>query len=411
MTDGIELDRDLLLRLPKSDLHVHLDGSIRPQTLLELAADAGVDLPSKTVSGLYETVYKETYDDLEDYLRCFRYSYLVMRHPESIERVAYELAVDNQREGVRYVEVRLAPQLHLGGGVDYLDVFEAVCRGMDEAKGEFNRRPEVESGSQPPFEYAVIACSLRYFDEGLSDYHGSFLKLHRYTDPDTIFGLASLELVGAAAKARDEAGLPVVGVDLAGAEAGYPAAHHREAFAKAQRCFLKKTVHAGEAYGPESIFQAITELNADRIGHGTSLFNANAVSDPGIRDPEAYVDALAQYIADRRITVEVCLTSNIQTSPSIRELRAHPFGRMMEHRISVAVCTDNRTVSRTSVTDELLKAVRTFDLDLEDLKNVLVYGFKRSFYPGLYSEKRKYVRRCIDYIEELIEPIAGTGQM
>ncbi|MBD3369260.1 adenosine deaminase family protein [Candidatus Fermentibacteria bacterium] len=404
------MDRDLLLRLPKPELHVHLDGSIRPQTLLELAAEMGMELPSGTVDGLYETVYKETYEDLKDYLRSFRYSYLVMRDPESIERVSYELAVDNQREGVRYVEVRFAPQLHLGGGMDYIDVFGAVSRGMDRAKREFNRRPEVEGGSEPPFEYGIIACSLRYFDEELSDYHGSFLKLHRHTDPDTIFGLASLELVGAAARARDQYGLPVVGVDLAGAEAGYPAAHHREAFAKAQRCFLKKTVHAGEAYGPESIFQAITDLNADRIGHGTSLFNAGAVSDPTIKDREAYVEALAQYIADRRITVEVCLTSNMQITPSMEDLKDHPFGRMMEHRISVALCTDNRTVSRTTVTDELLRAVRTFRLDLEDLKNVLVYGFKRSFYPGRYSEKRSYVRKCIDHIEKLIEPVMGGGR-
>ena len=403
----MEITRELLRRLPKSDLHLHLDGSVRLATLVDLAKKKRIELPSATAEGLRETVFKDSYESLEDYLRGFAYTCAVMTDQESLERIAYELAVDNLDEGVRYIEVRFAPQLHAGAGMELPDVFEAVNRGLARAREEFNSTPEVRSGSEPRFEYGMIACSMRFFGPGFSDYFASFMKAHTYTDQDTVFGLASLELVGAAIDARDRMGIPVVGVDLAGAEAGYPPAHHREAYLKAHRAFLKKTVHAGEAYGPESIFGAITELNADRIGHGTSLFNAAAVTDPSISDPERYVENLAQYIADRRITLEVCLTSNMQTTPSIGSLYDHPLGKMMDHRLSVAVCTDNRTVSHTTVTDELYKACTTFPIDLPLLKNLVVYGFKRSFFPGPYQEKRRYVRQCMERFEAVVEEHTG----
>lgn len=169
----------------------------------------------------------------------------------------------------------------------------------------------------------------------------------------------------------------------------------------AQRNFIKKTVHAGEAYGPESIYQAITELGADRIGHGTSLFNPDAISDPEILDRERYVDDLVQFIADRRITLEVCLTSNMQTDPSLERLEDHPFRHMVDNRLSCSICTDNRTVSHTTVTDEVFKAVSAFDLSMRELKNLIVYGFKRSFFPGTYREKRDYVRKCMEYFERV----------
>ena len=395
------ITKEYLHKLPKTDLHLHLDGSIRLGTLIELAAAAKVGLPSATEQGLLDLVFKENYDSLEEYLVGFGLTNKVMQTPEQLEQIACELAEDNQAEGVRYIEVRFAPQLHTHDRLSTLDVFQAVGRGLERAKQAFNQRPEVESGAEPPFEYGIIACAMRYFNEHFSAFYGDFMRIHAFSHHERVHGLASFELVQAAARARDELGVPVVGVDLAGPEEGYPPIHHREAYLEAQRLFLGKTVHAGEAYGPESIYQAITELHAERIGHGTSLLNPAAVSDPAIKDPRRYVDRLAQVIASRRITLEVCLTSNQQTNPAYRRLVAHPFGDMMDLRLSVTICTDNRTVSRTTVTDELYKAVTAFDLSPRGLKNLLVYGFKRSFFPGRYDEKRRYVRRCMEYFEKL----------
>jgi adenosine deaminase len=160
-------------------------------------------------------------------------------------------------------------------------------------------------------------------------------------------------------------------------------------------------VHAGEAYGPESIFQAITELHADRIGHGYYLFATDMISDPSIEDPGRYVDALAEYIADRRITVEVCLTSNLQTNPTLGRMEDHNFGLMRKAKLSTTICTDNRLVSNTTVTRELGLAMDLFELTLKDLRHILIYGFKRSFYAGSYTEKRAYVRSVIDYYERI----------
>lgn len=395
------ITRELIARIPKTDLHLHLDGSIRPLTLIELAKQEKVKLPSNTVEGLAETVFKERYESLEDYLKGFGYTCAVMRNRENIERIAYELALDNQAEGVRYIEVRFAPQLHAGGELNLLQTIQAVDSGLARAKREFNHRPEIMQGEEPPFEYGIITCAMRYFDRGFSDYFREILSVHSFSSPQKVFGLASLELVGAGIVARRDLDIPVVGVDIAGPEKGNPPVYHSEAYLLAQRNFMKKTVHAGEAYGPESIYQAITELGADRIGHGTSLFKPEAVSDPAIEDRERYVDDLVQFIADRRITIEVCLTSNMQTDPSLENIADHPFRQMMENRLSCSICTDNRTVSHTTVTDEVHKAVMAFDLDLAALKNLMVYGFKRSFYPGTYREKREYVRKCMEYFEKV----------
>ncbi len=394
-------DRELLARLPKTDLHLHLDGSVRLGTLVELARESGVDLPSDTEDGLRETVFKDSYDSLDEYLRGFAYTTAVMDCPEHLERIAFEVAEDNQREGVRYIEVRFAPQLHATPEMDLVDCMRAVHRGLARAEADFNSRREVLDGLEPPFHYGIIACAMRFFTADFSGWYRRFLEMHQYTSRERVFALASMELEGAVARARWEEGIPVVGIDLAGSEKGWPALNHLEAFRRAQRHFLKKSVHAGEAYGPESIYQAITELYADRIGHGLSLLDPASVESPEITDHEAYVERLAQYIADRRITVEVCLTSNQQTNPLYRDLADHPFGKMVDRRLSVTICTDNRTVSHTTVTDELFKATSTFDLSMDQLKNLIVYGFKRSFFPGSYDQKRQYVRRSMEYFEKV----------
>ncbi|MEN8223308.1 MAG: adenosine deaminase family protein [Acidobacteriota bacterium] len=397
----MEITRDFIEAIPKTDLHLHLDGSLRLETLIELAGEAGVKLPSNTVEGLKETVFKEKYKDLGEYLQGFFYTGAVMQTPESLERISYELAVDNINEGVRYIEVRFAPQLHQSDDLGIIDVLKAVNKGLKKAQTEFNNRQEVSNGSIPHFEYGIISCAMRMFDFGFSAYFDDLLNVHKYSDRKWIFSLASQELVRASVDARDNYEIPVVGFDLAGMEKGFPAVDHKYAYNLAHKSFLKKTVHAGEAYGPESIFQAITELHADRIGHGLHLFDAELINDNEIKDKEDYVSDLAQYIADGRITIEVCLTSNMQTNPEYKTLDDHPFKKMKDARLSVSFCTDNRTVSSTNVTDEIYKAVKTFDISHKELRDIVVYGFKRSFFPGSYLRKRRYVRTVLNYYDEI----------
>jgi len=390
-----------LAELPKTDLHVHLDGSLRLSTLIELAREHRVELPSYTEGGLRETVYKDRYSSLGEYLKGFKYTVGAMHDAEALERVAAELAEDNQAEGVRYLEVRFAPQLHVRPGLDAVQVIAAVDRGLRRARDAYNRRPEIIVGREPPFEYGVICCAMRMFTGGYSPYYDTLLAAHPYTRPKELFAMASTDLARAAVVARDAHGYQVVGFDLAGEEAGYPASAHKEAYDYAHRHFLKRTVHAGEAYGPESIFQAITDLHADRIGHGTYLLEPDQIRDPDIEDRDYYVERLGNYIADRRITLEVCLTSNLQTNPLLQRLEDHTFSKLREQRLSTTLCTDNRLMSNTTVTNELRLAIQHLGLDRYDLKSIIIYGFKRSFFPGSYLRKRQYVRQVIDHYEAI----------
>ncbi len=395
------ITREIIEALPKTDLHVHLDGSIRLETLIELAREYHVELPSYTPGGLREVVFKDKYDSLEEYLSGFSYTVAVLQNEVALERVAYELAQDNQAEGVRYVEVRFAPQLHMHTHLSIESVLRSVNRGLRRAKDEFNLRPEVVSGAEPPFEYAILVCALRFLTTGQSEYYDKLLHVHRFSPRHSVYSMASLELAQAAVHIKREYGLPITGLDLAGPESGFPAEDHVGAFQYAHKNFLKKTVHAGEAYGPESIFQAITALHSDRIGHGTFLLQQSMITDPDITDHERYVEELSEYIADRRITIEVCLTSNMQTNPALHRLEDHSFVEMNRRRLSTTFCTDNRTISSTSVSREIELAVKHLHVGPGDLKNILIYGFKRSFFPGSYQGKRKYVRRIIDYYEQL----------
>jgi adenosine deaminase len=389
---------ELIRALPKTDLHVHLDGSLRVETLIELARANRVALPSQTPSGLMELVFKPRYGSLNEYLEGFRYTVAVLKTAEALERAAYELAEDCQKEGVNYVEVRFAPQLHVSPGLSFREVAMAVARGLAGAEKNYNATPEVRSRERPEFRAGIIFCALRFFTEEFSDEYRRLMEVHRFAPRDQVFRYASLEVARAASRLRDEDGLPIVGFDLAGQEKGYPANHHREAYQVAHEAFLGKTVHAGEDYGPESIFQAIGDCHADRIGHGTWLFDVTKVGE-AVADKQAYVGRLAQYIADRRITIEVCLTSNQQTVPEFADLRNHPFGEMRRRRLSTTFCTDNRLVSQTTITREILRAVESFGITPEEIRDSLIYGFKRSFHPGSYLEKRNFVRHVIDYAD------------
>ena len=332
----MKISKEFIEKIPKTDLHLHLDGSLRLPTLIELARENGVKLPAYDEAGLRRLVFKSKYADLPEYLKGFAYTTAVLQTPAALERVGYELAQDNQAEGVRYIEVRFAPQLHQNSRMSSIEVMAALEPRPGPGQGGVQRRPEVQSGDEPPFEYGIIACAMRMFDYGFSEYFDTLLNVHAHSERKWIFSLASQELVRAAVEAKTKLKLPIVGFDLAGAEAGFPAGDHAQAYALAHKNFLKKTVHAGEAYGPESIFQAITDLHADRIGHAVYLFDADMIKSPEIKDKKAYVANLVQFIADRRITIEVCLTSNLQTNPAIRSLAAalvppHAQGQAVGH--------------------------------------------------------------------------------
>ena len=407
--DNETIPTEFLRAVPKTDLHVHLDGSMRIPTLIELARESHVELPSYTEEGMRELVFKERYQNLGDYLRGFAYTVAVMQSELSLERTAYELAQDNQQEGVRYLEVRFAPQLHVHEHMNTVMVLRAVNRGLEKARNAFNNRPDVVQGREPPFEYGIICCAMRMFRANFSEYYKNMFRAHRYAPVKEVYRLASLELARAAVIARDKYDLPVVGFDLAGEESGYPAGDHYDAFALAHKNFLKKTVHAGEAYGPESIFQAITDLHAERIGHGTYLLDPQAIHAANIVDREKYVEQIGQFIADRRIALEICLSSNLQTNPHMQDLSQHSFKTLRLHRLSTTICTDNRTVSNTTVTRELQLAIQAANMNRRDIKSIIIYGFKRSFFPGSYLRKRAYVRQVIDYYDKIEQKFFGAG--
>ena len=391
-------DPAFIRAIPKTDLHVHLDGSLRVSSLIEMAREIKINLPSRSEEGLNETIFKPSYASLLEYLSCFTWTLKVLQDREGLERSAYELAMDSWAEGVRYLEVRFAPQLHISPSFTLDEVVRAVDNGLRRARSEINK---TLGDAEPPFDYGVILCAMRFFTPEFSDYYRSLSRLLSSSSSLDIIRTAGLELARAAVRLRRETDMQVVGFDLAGSEEGYPASEHEEAYEYVHRHFLKKTVHAGEAYGPESVFQAIAKLHADRIGHGLHMFDEHMISTGSEREKKAYVENLVNYIAENRTTIEVCLTSNLQTSPGLVDVRDHSLQKMLDYRLSLTFCTDNRLVSHTSVTRELSLALDNFSIAPDQLKDIIVYGFKRSFYYHPYTEKRKWVRNIIDYYEKL----------
>lgn len=401
MAKASKITKEFIKAIPKSDLHVHLDGSLRLKTLIELAKQQKITLPSYTEEGMNKLVFKKRYADLGEYLHGFKYTCAVLRDKESLERAAYELAWDNFNEGVRYIEPRFAPQLNAHRGLSVSEVITSVDKGLERAKKEMAQTPAVKKGEEPPFEYGIIGCAMRKFDERFSDYYKDLVAVHRHTPVKDIYPIASLEVARGLVEMRDKKGLRVVGFDIAGEEKGYPAEDHYLAYQYAHKHFLRKTAHAGEAYGPPSIFQAITDCHVDRIGHGTHLFSWQLIDNLPVEQKKIYAEKLAEYIAEQRITIEVCLTSNLQTIPSIKTIKNHPLGKMIDRRLSLSLCTDNRLVSHTTVADEIEKAVKAFEITPAELKDITIYGFKRSFMALPYAQKREYVRHLIDYYEAL----------
>jgi len=395
---------DFIKAMPKADLHLHLDGSLRLSGLIEMAQRSKIELPSYTEAGLLEKVFKPHYQNLGEYLTGFQYTCAVLRDMENLEQAAYELAVDNLAEGVNYIEVRFAPQLMMdpAAGIDFDRVMHAANNGLRRAPTEYHAGADVKDGTKPPFHYGLINCAMRMFGaKGFSPYYTQLFKLMRESEAKQVIKTAAMELVRASVRLRDEEGMPIVGLDIAGQEMGYPAHDFKDVYEFAHQNFLLKTVHAGEAYGAESIFEALTLCYADRLGHGYSLFSPAMIQDPSITDPDAYSRHLASFIGDRRIAIEVCLTSNLQTNPEIGDIKNHNFKHMLDHRLATVICTDNRLVSNTTVSKEYELALNAFDIPLKRLKDMVAYGFKKNFFPGNYVEKRAYAKQTLAYFDKV----------
>ena len=321
----LEATSGMLRSLPKAELHCHLDGSLRPDTMLELAEADGLKLPAREPEQLADFMRVDHASNLEEYLDLFRVTLRLMQEPSALERIAYELAEDNARENVRYLEVRFSPVLNTTGGLGAADVLDAALRGLARAEDEL----DIQTG--------VIVCALR-----------------------TLHPEVSLELAELAASFR---GRGVVAFDLAGAERGYPAREHLAAFEVAHSAGLGVTVHAGEAFGPASIYQATHHCDAQRLGHGTRLHEDAA---------------LESRVRDRGIPLEICITSNVQTR-AVPTFADHSVRHYFDTGLTVALCTDNRLMSGTTVTREYELARDHLGFTWEELKRVARMGFEAAF--------------------------------
>jgi adenosine deaminase len=337
-----------LLAVPKAELHLHLDGSLRTSTILELADAAGVDLPYAEEGGLYDYLYVQDGRNLVDYLKRFDLTLSVMQTADSLERVAYELCEDAAAENVRYIEIRYSPVLHQQGDLTPEETVEAPLRGLRRATSDLDIRG------------GLIVCGIRDLP------------------PDTSVRLAEL-----AVRYRDRG---VLAFDLAGGEAGNPATVHAEAFRIAREGNLSITVHAGEAAGAESIAQALHACGAHRIGHGTRLYE-----DPRLLD----------YVNDHRIPLEVTLTSNVQTH-AVESFESHPVRRYFDAGLMVSLHTDNRLMSGTTMTQEYERAARYLGFGPADLRELVLNGFRSAFLP--WPEKRALLADVTAEVGALVGP-------
>ncbi|HET9635660.1 MAG TPA: adenosine deaminase [Gemmatimonadaceae bacterium] len=342
-----------LRQLPKAELHCHLDGSMRPSTLLDLARDQRVKLPKQSPEELANFMRVDDANNLEDYLRRFDITISVLQTEEALERAAYELAEDAHEDGVRYIEVRNAPILNVVKGLTLVEAIEAPLRGLRRAENDFG-------------------ITARFIIAGL-----------RQLPPETSVDLAKL-----AVEFRNDG---VVAFDLAGGEKGNPASRHAEAFRYAREHNLAVTVHAGEGDGPESIAEAVHVCGANRIGHGTRL----------IEDPD-----LTQYVNDRRIALEVCLTSNVQTRVA-DSYATHPFREYYDRGLNVTLNTDNRLMSATTLTDEYVFAAEHLGFSVEELAGIALNGFESAFLP--WEERLMLIEEVSETIDDLLGPPDGGG--
>jgi adenosine deaminase len=326
------LTRELIGRLPKAELHTHLDAALRPETMIELARGARFELPTTDPAELRRFMRVDDAANLEDYLRRFDYTIPLLQSAEAIERVSYEMVEDAARDRIRYLEVRYCPWLSRHQGLSMERALEAELAGLSRGERDFG------------VVTRVINCSLRHYDPGIS-----------------------LDIARLSIAYRDRG---VVALDLAGGEAGRPARVHAAAFDLAQESNLAITVHAGEAAGAESIADAIRRCHADRIGHGTRL-----------REDQD----LLRYVRDRRTLIEINITSNVQTH-AVSQASAHPVREYVDQGVAVTLCTDGWLMCGVTLSDEYWTAHTALGFTREEIDRMILDGFAGAFLP--WPERR-----------------------
>ena len=346
-------DPAAVVRAPKVLLHDHLDGGVRPATVLELAAETGYGpLPADTADGL-ATWFRDAADSgsLERYLETFEHTVGVMQTAPALSRVAREAVVDLAADGVVYAEIRWAPEQHVDSGLSLDEVVDAVLDGFREGESE-------AEAAGHPIRVGAIATAMRH-------------------------AARSREIAELAVAYRDKG---VVGFDIAGAEAGFPPSRHLDAFEYLRRENFHFTIHAGEAFGLPSIWEAIQYCGTDRLGHGVRIVDDITASKK--------LGRLAQYVRDKRIPLEMCPSSNVQTgaAPSIKE---HPIGLLRELQFRVTVNTDNRLMSGTSMSREMSLLIDAFDYGWRDVQWFTINAMKSAFIP--FDER-------LEIINEQIKP-------
>lgn len=355
------LTSETLRRAPKVLLHDHLDGGLRPRTVAELAETNGYrDLPTTDVAGLAQWFHDAANSgSLESYLATFTHTCGVMQTREALVRVAAECAEDLADDGVVYAEVRYAPELFVQQGLVLEDVIEAVQEGLTQGK-----RRAAERGRD--ITVGTLLCAMRQHAR-------------------------SQEIAELAVRYRDNW---VVGFDIAGPEAGFPPTRNLDAFEYLRTSNAHFTIHAGEAFGLASIWEAIQHCGAERLGHGVRIVDDIKVGSGSGTDGDVELGRLSRYVRDRRIPLEVCPSSNVQTGAA-RSISEHPIGLLARLRFRVTVNTDNRLMSGCSMSSEFAALSESFGFDVADFQWFTINAMKSAF---IDFDQR------LDIINKIIKP-------
>ena len=340
-------------RLPKALLHDHLDGGLRPQTIIDIAKEIGHDLPTNDATELAEW-FRASCDSgsLVRYLETFAHTVAVMQRHQDVVRVARECAVDLARDGVVYAEVRMAPELLTENGLTISAAIEAILEGFRAGEKEAQAEGNI-------IRVTSLLCGMRQ-------------------------NTLSQEVAELAVKYRDKG---VVGFDIAGPEDGFPPSDQLDTFEYLRRENAHFTIHAGEAYGLPSIWEAIQLCGAERLGHGVRI-----IDDVDLNHTPPRLGKLAAYVRDRRIPLEMCPSSNIQTGAAAN-FADHPIGDLAKLRFRITVNTDNRLMSATSMSNEMTELVKAFDWTFLDLQRVTINALKSSFIP--FEERLAIIEKVV----------------
>jgi adenosine deaminase len=351
------LTLEMIRQAPKALLHDHLDGGLRPSTVVDIAGQIGYDgLPATDVDELATWFRTQSHSgSLERYLEPFSHTVAVMQKPDALFRVAYECVEDLAADSVVYAEIRFAPELHINQGLSFDEVVDSVLEGL--AAGE-----KACNAAGRGITVRLLVTAMRH-------------------------AAMSREIAELAIRFRDKG---VVGFDIAGAEAGHPPTRHLDAFEYMRDHNARFTIHAGEAFGLPSIHEAIAFCGADRLGHGVRIVDdIEVVEGGGVR-----LGRLASILRDKRIPLELCPSSNVQTG-AVKSIAEHPFDLLARSRFRVTVNTDNRLMSDTSMSLEMLRLVEAFGYGWSDIERFTINAMKSAFIP--FDER-------LAIIDEVIKP-------